>query len=216
MTEVEEQATYSFSELNDSAKTAARNQFRDTGGILDYEWWDHTYEDAVRMAGLLGISIGTTRRATNKGESYEVTDIYFSGFSSQGDGACFAGTYISTDADLDKLKAEAPEDTVLHSIADQLALLQVTQRLATGRTRMELRIRAEGHYSHSGTMRVEDIYDIFTDDEIDLTDELLAVFRRFADWIYARLEEEHDYLLSDECIDQYLAELTFDSDGSEV
>jgi hypothetical protein len=203
MTEVEEQTTFSFSELNDSAKTAARNQYRDTGGILDYEWWDHTYEDAVRMAGLLGISILTD-------------DIHFNGFSSQGDGACFAGAYISTQADLDKLKAEAPNDTVLHSIADQLALLQITQRLATGRTRMELRILTEGRYSHSGTMLVEDIYDIFTDDEIDLTDEMLTVFRRFADWIYARLEEEHDYLLSDESIDQYLDELTFDSDGSEV
>jgi len=202
MIEVEEQTTFSFSELNESAKTAARNQYRDTGGILEYEWWEGVYEDAIRLAGLLGIV--TVRE-----------DIHFSGFSSQGDGACFRGTYFSRYAEIDKLKAEAPDDTVLHSIADQLALLQVAQRLAAGHGAIEIRITADGRYSHSGSMRAENIYDLFTDD-YDVADDALVILRRFADWIYERLEEEHDHLLSDESIDQYLDELTFDSDGSEV
>lgn len=203
MTEIEEQTEFTFADLCDAAKTAARNQYRDSDSVLDYGWWDYVYEDAIHMGALLGIN--TT-----------ADDIHFSGFSCQGDGASFAGTYISGHGELDKLKAEAPEDTVLHSIADQLALIQVAQRLATGRSRIEFRVYTFGRDSHSSTMRVEDMYDIFPDDDFDNSDELLAILRRFADWIYKRLEEEHDYLLSDECIDQYLNDLTFDVDGSEV
>ena len=203
MIEVEEQTMFSFSELNDAAKTAARNEYRDSEYILDYSWWGHVYEDAIRLGALLGINI-------------MADDIHFSGFASQGDGASFAGTYISDRADLNKLKAEAPKDTVLHSLADQLALLQVTQRLATGRARIEFRIYTVGRDSHSGTMRVEDIYDLVPDDDFDNSDELCVIVRRFADWIYAQLEQEHDYLISDESIDQYLNDLTFDSSGSEV
>jgi hypothetical protein len=40
---------YTFDELSDSAKETARNWYREGG--LDYEWWDHIYEDA-KTAGL--------------------------------------------------------------------------------------------------------------------------------------------------------------------
>jgi hypothetical protein len=40
---------YQFDELTDAAKEKARDWYRE--GVLDYEWWDCTYEDA-RTIGL--------------------------------------------------------------------------------------------------------------------------------------------------------------------
>jgi hypothetical protein len=49
-----------------------------------------------------------------------------------------------------------------------------------------------------------------------LEDDVTQLMRDFADWIYKNLEAEHDYLTSDECIDQYLAEEKFDSLGQVI
>ena len=67
---------YQFNELSDEAKDKAIENYRQAG--FDYEWWNYIFEDAKRMGVLMGIT---------------VDNIYFSGFSSQGDGACFEGSY---------------------------------------------------------------------------------------------------------------------------
>ena len=67
---------YQFNELSDSQKQSVFDNWRINGP--DYEWWDCIYDDAKTIAALMGI---------------EIKDIYFSGFSSQGDGACFTGNY---------------------------------------------------------------------------------------------------------------------------
>lgn len=58
MTETEEQTEFKFSELSEQAKDAARDANRDWN--VHYDWWDYVYEDAVRMAAILGIEISHT------------------------------------------------------------------------------------------------------------------------------------------------------------
>ena len=217
MTEVEEKTEFKFSELSDTAKDTAREAH--TGpGYLDYDWWDHTYEDAVRMAAILGITISTTWHKNRHGKDYQTTDISFSGFSSQGDGASFEGSYdLAPNASA--LIREETNDETLHELADRLGMLQVTRKLQ-GLEPFGATVRTSGNYSHSGTMDVTLSYDEDEDGETGYDDALekdvTQALRGFADYIYSCLETEYDWLMSNECVDEYLSDLKFDELGSEI
>ena len=69
-----EKTIYQFDELTDAAKEKAREWFR---GIAD-EWGDECIiDDAKRIGAMIG---------------FDVDKIYWRGFSSQGDGACWTGS----------------------------------------------------------------------------------------------------------------------------
>lgn len=215
MTEVEEKTEFKFSELSDKAKDAARAAH--TGeGYLDYDWWDCAYEDAVRMAAILGITISTTWHKNRHGKDYQTTDIFFSGFCSQGDGACFEGSYTLT-PNASALIREETNDTVLHELADRLSMLQVTRKLQ-GLAPFNATVKTSGRYSHSGSMDAtvnsEDDEDEHNEVGEDLEKSVTQALRDFADWIYKQLNNQHDWLHSDECVDESLAEEIFDEDGA--
>ena len=83
---------YTYDELDDAGKEKAREWYAQLA-FSDSCDWEFVYEDAELMAGLMGIEID--RRAWTNAGGYKGSEpcIYFSGFSSQGDGACFEGTY---------------------------------------------------------------------------------------------------------------------------
>mgnify|MGYP000137187007 CR=1 FL=1 len=91
MSEVADRTEFTYAELSPQAKEYAleKARYQDHG----YDWWDSTYEDAVTVGALLGIRIDTHTVRTSRGREYQETCIWFSGFSSQGDGACFEGSY---------------------------------------------------------------------------------------------------------------------------
>jgi len=213
--EVEEKTEFKFSELSNSAKQTALDAERYSKGYLNYDWWDGVYEDAVNMASILGIEISTTTNRVGTGakdRSYESTDISFSGFSSQGDGACFEGNYTFKPDAVEKLTNAAPQDKELHRIATALGMLSITQRLL-GSDPISCRITTSGRYSHSGTMSLNNEFDdVPSSIEVDL----LQLMRDFADWIYKRLDEEHDHLMSDESVAGGLEDSTFDESGSVI
>ena len=195
MPRVIERTVYRFHELSDKAKARARDHYR-AQGVRD-QWWDFVYEDAVRVANILGISI------TEK--SGPSPAIYFSGFSSQGDGACFQGGYTPKPGNetTEGIRSECPQDEELHRIADALALLQVSARVQHGQ-RIEANITTSGSYCHSGTMNVDATYTEGDSPDPEISEELQQLIRDFADWIYARLEDEYDWLNSNEHIDEAL------------
>lgn len=212
------ETTLTFDELSETAKQHARNEH--TGkGYLDYDWWDCTYEDAVWMAAILGITISTTSHAGRKpGATYLTTDISFSGFCSQGDGACFEGDYEFAPDAIAKITAETNDEELLR-IATELYLLQLARRMS-GLEPFSASIKTSGRYSHSGTMDVS----VSADDDDGGSGEdggvqklegpVQRLMRDFADWIYKQLETQYDWLLSDECVDEALKELAFDEDGN--
>jgi len=208
MTETEEQTEFKFSELSEQAKDAARDANRDWN--VHYDWWDYVYEDAVRMAAILGIEISHTVGGPRRPPT---VDISFSGFCSQGDGASFTGRYNFAPDAVAKMRAETTDETLI-CLAEELTVLQVTAKLKYGHLVYARIESGNSHYSHSGTMRCELFLDGDRDDDDPLDDNpWLDIFRRFADWIYANLESEYDHLTSDEVIDEHLTDLTFDEDG---
>lgn len=220
MTEVEEKTEFEFSELSERAKDAARQAYIANDYPHD-DWWDGVFEDAVRMGALLGIQISATSHIRKTGGICQTTDIFFSGFWSQGDGASFEGAYACAPEASRLIRVKAPEDETLHRIADQLSLLQTTRRLL-GLEPFRATISTTGGYCHSGTMDVA-IDDPNIDDDgrgepaIQAEEESITkLMRDFADWIYNQLENEHDYLTSDEVVDEQLAEEKFDEAGAVI
>lgn len=181
---------YQFDELSDKAKEIAREWYKKD--YPDQGWWDTIYDDAKEAAKFLGV---------------EITDIRFSGFWSQGDGACFIGRFRSEDLKtLDELKENYPLEGKLHTLLEQLHAVEHPAE-------SWISIGVYGHYSHSGTMTFDDYGDGYEDEAFD---EVKKCLRSFADWIYMQLEKEHEYLTSDSYVDELITavEYWFLVDGS--
>lgn len=172
------------------------------------EWWDSVYEQFVEDCVEKGICVDYHNVKTVGGKTVIKPSIYFSGFWSQGDGACFDGRVN----DWPKFLAAAghPELTDLYEkLTDPLRLSWYHN----------------GHYYHSSyTYFRSDLYvgnpfdeendvlqyatwDTITENG-DIFDALEGGFagyvRSLMDDLYTTLEEEYDYLTSDETVVAYI------------
>lgn len=175
---------------------------------VDHDWWDGVYEDSKEVLAAFGI---------------DTDDISFSGFWSQGDGACFT-TQTSTLEEIMRrghatMDAKTYGDDPLqftgvlkaawsfwYGIAQALDAVRLTSpeglEFCDG---ARVRVITRGFYSHSGTMQLDDglsepsieEHDAFI--EIAPTeDDLIEGLRHIADEIYDALEREHDYQTDDD------------------
>ena len=197
-----------FSELRDSAKERARDESRYVE-VEFTDWYEDVYNDFIECAECLGFTV-------------ERRFIQFRGFWSQGDGASFAGDFSSTGRAGGMIRRHAAKDKTLHTLADELDLLHFEMQLMHNAT-VYARIYSMGRHVHSGNMDVENCGLIAGCDEIEISDELyseletriLGIARRLADWLYEQLEAEHDYLTSDEAVEESFEanEQRFDESG---
>lgn len=201
---------YEFNELSEKAKEKARDWWRN--GDLNYEWWDVSYQDFLQVAKILGIKINLRdQKCVMEGSGKTWVDtspaIYFSGFSSQGDGACFEGSYLYAKMAHEKIRKYAPQDTELHDIADKLFAVQKANSY-----QLAACIKHQGHYYHPGCMDVDVDRDGYDFDG----HEVVILMRRFADWMYNMLRKEYDYVNSDEQVDDTIIcnEYLFTVDGN--
>jgi hypothetical protein len=200
---------YTFDELSDAAKERARQWWRE--GHDQAEWWDAVYEEAARMADMLGIDLKQKPVKLMNGSTRYDPAIYFSGFSSQGDGACFEGTYRYQKGSVKAITTEAPTDERLQGIARGLADLQ----RAHGYT-ITARVDQRGHYSHEYSTEIQ-VWQGRNEEPADTeTDKAITeALREFMRWIYRQLEAEYEYQTSDEQVDDNIRanEYEFDGDG---
>ena len=207
-TQVTTKEVFKFDELSDSAKEKARDWWRscerqDCDDLIDRD-------DIETIANILGIEFDCRPvKLMGGGTRYE-SKIWYSGFSSQGDGACFEGTYSYAKGSAKKIREHAPLDIRLHSIADQLQTLQRKHFYKIG-----ARCTHSGHYYHSGCMHVEVWLNDQMDAPRDVEEETRDILRSFADWIYRQLESEYEYRMSNENVDESIRinEYEFDENG---
>jgi len=205
-----EKEVFTFDELSDDAKDKARDWMRGLeSGDFDTEF---LYEDFQETATILGISFDVNE------------DLRWSGFSSQGDGASFSGSYYHAPNASAKIREERPEETALHAIADGLQAIQVGYRLLSGHT-VNAKISKNERYSHEMTMQIDTLEDSDTGEELEWGDSysaiekrILELMRDFARYMYESLEAEYDYRQSNECIDEILkdGDYQFDEDGDRI
>ena len=169
--------------------------------MLFRSWWDHVYDDAKTIGGLMGI---------------EIDKIYFSGFSYQGDGACFEGAYSYKKGSVKAVKDYAPQDNELHLIVSKL--YEIQRPMFYG---LVAHVKQSGHYNHEHCTQI----DIYNESEIgdyyidaSVHDELSDILKDFMRWIYKQLDSEYWYLMSDEAIteDVMANEWEFYENGSWV
>ena len=211
MPKVIEITVYTIDELSDRAKEAARAWYRES--CLEYEWYDFVYEDFQTICGILGVTLRTSPVRLHGGGTRDKPQIFFRGFSSQGDGASFEGAYSHARGAAKGIRAHAPKDDELHRIAD--ALKEVQRR---NFYRLNAEIHQSGRYCHEYTMAIEVERDSSTwqpptDGAEDI---VIEAMRDLARWLYRQLRQEYEHRTSDDVIDEIVAvnEWTFTADGS--
>ena len=190
---------YQYAELDDAAKEKARDWYR-TATEGDSFWSETVLEDATTIGEILGIDFEDRNGKPN---------IFFSGFYSQGDGACFEGYWSYKPGMVKTITKDYPEDKELHRIAKELSKL-ARRTFFT----VSARVKHSGHYYHSGCMSVESQNDKGPDVEKDV----YQVLRDFADWIYKSLEMEWDYQNSDDQVAETIEanEYEFTKEGERI
>lgn len=199
MPEVIETTVYRLDELSEAAKDKARAWYREGG--FDYDWHDAVYEDFQRIAKILGIRFRTRSVRLMGGGTRQEPCIWFRGFWSQGDGAAFEGAWRHAKGAVPRIRAHAPQDAVLHGIADRL---QAIQRRNFYQLCAE--VTHHGHYTHEYSMRIAVARDspVGQDMTADAEDIVVEALRDLARWLYRQFEREYDYLTSDEAVDETL------------
>ena len=200
MPRVIEITVYTIDELSDAAKEAARAWYRES--CLDYEWYDFVYEDFETICGILGVTLGTTPVRLYGGGTRDKPRIHFSGFSSQGDGASFAGRYSYARGAAKAIRSHAPKDEQLHRIADEL---QAVQR--RNFHQLHAYVRQSGRYCHEYTMAIEVERDSPTSQPPtdDAEDTVTEAMRDLARWLYRQLQSEYEHQTSDEAVDEIVS-----------
>lgn len=174
--ETKEVKVFSFEDLKTNEGLKKKVLERYANFNVELRWWDCIYEDVKTIGEFMGI---------------DIDNIYFSGFYSQGDGACFTGHYSYAQNSINNIKRYAPEDKELYRIVKELQELQKKhfyQLIAT--------IKHSGHYYHSNCT---DIY-IYKDGNYADSQELETLLRNFMDWIYEQLKGEYEYFTSEKSI----------------
>lgn len=164
--------TYNFDELGQEAQKTALESFRDINVDSD-GWSEDVIENFKNKLEALG---------------YENITVYYSGFWSQGDGACFIGR-----VDLTKwLKA--------HKLANKYrALYNDTEAYS-------INITHQSHYYHATSTTVEDGY--YSSGKSEKSEKQFAEVvglieaerEELGNALYKELEQEYDFLTSDEVI----------------
>lgn len=161
--------------------------------VEHHDWWDYTYESFKERMAEQGIG---------------VEDMHFSGFYSQGDGACFKGEIENTPLFLEK-----------HCKPDEYPMIR--KLLASGGT-CKIRSEHHGHYYHENCTTFDVIadqlwqvlpmptefheqiveeWDKMLEYELqDFEKESVEIFKRYMRELYRELEQEYDSLTSDEAV----------------
>lgn len=183
-----------FEALSEDDKQIILDRHRDIN--VDHGWWDRVYSDFAEDMKAVGIA---------------VTDMYFSGFWSQGDGACFEGRVDDWRLFLESLGYT--DELMVQHFADHASFS----------------VSHSGHYYHEHCTRFDaEFYlpDQYVDEEHfleyhgfgeelrdaaliavlskfdgrELEDEFAEAFKDHMRDLYRRLENEYEYLTSDEAV----------------
>jgi len=202
---------FTFDELSDRAKEKARDWYR-TASAGDNYFSEHVIDDAATVAALMGINLRQNPvKLMGGGTRYEPA-VYWSGFWSQGDGACFEGSYSYRKGSVAAVKAHAPQDVALASIAEDLAQAQRAAFFSLGATAKHV-----GRYTHEHSMSI-DVEDTREGryPTIAAEEAVSEALRDFARWIYRQLESAWTYENSDENVAETIRanEYEFDEEGN--
>lgn len=166
---------------------------------VEHDWWDSLIEDFAEQLAEVGITVSTHEVELMNGKTRQDPNIYFSGFWSQGDGACFEG-YVS---DWPKFLATLGKgDWAFWARECNWTASSVCLRGNNMYVNSELEAPENPHDEEEDPLRFH-AWNIayLPPSEADLAaleSEIEDEFNRLASGLYNDLEVEHDYLTDDE------------------
>jgi hypothetical protein len=166
---------YTVDELDENVRNAVIEEYRDI--LTEHDWWEPIYEGFHEDMLELGL----------EGE------LYFSGFWSQGDGACFVSDTVDTDLLVRKLYEsgyDIPEDALLYSGDYSIRISKVHASFAN-------------QYSHEYTIEAvitNESDRIPTTDITKLENVLTEWIRSECKLVYMNLEKYYEELVTDEAV----------------
>ena len=190
MPRIHETTLYKFDELSTESKETAISSFQEDDSYLDYDWHKDTINDFKTILELIG---------------YYNIEFYFSGFHSQGDGACFSARFSRNKQCLEKVKSYCPKEkkilNIIEKIQSEIPLHE------------EYEIKHSGHYYHEYCTNVYYLGDNEKAEQLD--ERFLELSRQLMRILYEKLNTEYYYLNSDEAITEYIkaSEYEFTEDG---
>jgi hypothetical protein len=210
MPRIVETTVFHLGELSEQARKAARAWYREAAACDD--WHECVFDDFEATCAILGVRLTTRSVPLFGGGTRQKPCIRFSGFGSQGDGACFQGAYGFAKGARKAIRAHAPQDSELHRIADGL---QAIQRRNFYQLRAEASQRGRGCHEYCMSIAVERDSPNNQHMTADAEDAVVELLRDLARWLYRQLEREYDYQTSDEVTDEAILanEYTFTIDG---
>ena len=210
MSEVICTTVYQFPELSEGAKDKARSWYRDLG--IHDEWWDAVYDDFERVCEILGIRLKTRSVRLMGGGTRQKPCVWFSGFLSQGDGACFEGKVYHAKGSSKRIRYYAPQDATLHGIADRL---QAVQRRNFYQLTAEISHRSRTYHEYTMSVDVTRDSPTWQPPTEGAEETVTEALRDLAGWLYRQLQAEHDHLTSDDAIEEGIIvnEYTFTEGG---
>ncbi|ELZ3073360.1 antitoxin of toxin-antitoxin stability system, partial [Escherichia coli] len=138
---------YTLNELSSTAQEKARDWYRQHHA--DSNWYENVYGDFREVCGIFGIDLRQRVIRLSNGRFMEEPCIWFSGFCSQGDGACFEGRWHWQSATARRVGVYAPQDRELHRIADALQAVQKRNFW-----QLQAEIHHRGRYCHPYCMDI--------------------------------------------------------------
>lgn len=191
-TQTIEQTIYSYSDLllpeNDWLKEIIIKKWQNENGMnIDYDWYECVYDDFK------------TEIAPKQG--FKVDKIYFSGFSSQGDGAMFEGRVT----DFSKFISDS----------------RINKLINIGLISLEASFEHSGHYYHEKSYEINfDVYGTDYDKHTNIEeyfhniiqDEIKEKYEDLCKNLYRNLEKEWNYLQSDDSILETIASIGYEFD----
>ena len=205
-----ETTVFRLDELSERAKERARAWYREASAFDD--WHECVFEDFEAICEILGVRLKTRSVRLFGGGTRQKPCIWFSGFSSQGDGASFEGALRFAAGARKAIRAHAPQDGELHRIADAL---QAIQRRNFYQLRADISQRGRGCHEYCMSIAVERDSPNNQHMTADAEDAVVELLRDLARWLYRQLEREYDYQTSNEVTDEAILanEYTFTDDG---
>jgi hypothetical protein len=180
-----QQEIFTIDELDTKAKNKAIEYARESLELSDPDWIIEEFTSLLEKLGFSDVKI------------------YYSGFYSQGDGACLTGRYSYDSIGLDWIKENWPEIPCY----DTIQALQELGKVLYIDYDTTPKIYHSGRYYHSNTMYTE--YDSsYQPDNLlpkidSLLDEFLGYAKELAGYLYEMLEDDYNDCSSEESIIEF-------------
>lgn len=182
---------FKYDELSDAAKAKAREWWRELSRHDDF-WSECAINEAKEQGEAMGL---------------EIEKVYFSGFWSQGDGACFAGSWNAANVKAELVAdgwGESPATVQIKRIAAEFA------EFAKAWPESSFSVKHRGHYSHENCTDFSVSLGDDADNNETLTPEawsaaeceIIATAKAFMRWIYRQLEAAHGDYYSDAQVEE--------------